>query len=194
MPKSDREIFEYYIKHSRMPEKEKEEADIFYEYMEKDFSEKECLKENQKNKKEKIIYSTEKKKQNEDEQYKAFKSYIEKTSVCFKEESPKVSGQRAKKRSKDVRPKNSLDLHGYTQNEALVRIRKFVSKCVLAKESPVIIIHGKGYHSENGKSVLADIVEYYVRVEGDESVISMENAPRNLGGSGAKILCLKLKK
>ncbi len=53
------------------------------------------------------------------------------------------------------------------------------------------VIHGKGYHSDGGIAVLKDMVECYVRLQGREYINSMIEAPKEHGGSGAKVLFLK---
>ncbi len=57
--------------------------------------------------------------------------------------------------------------------------------------SQVLVIHGKGYHSDGGIAVLKDMVECYVRLEGREYIKNMIEAPKEHGGSGAKIFFLK---
>ncbi len=84
---------------------------------------------------------------------------------------------------------DTLDLHGYTREESLPRIRSFLSACVEQNMKKVSIVHGRGLHSEGGQGVLKEVVlnelrsSRYVRWYGD--------APRDQGGSGATIVILQ---
>ena len=60
------------------------------------------------------------------------------------------------------------------------------------KITPILIIHGKGFRSENGIAVLKDLVEYYIATEGKPYIKYSADAPINLGGSGAKIIYLDI--
>ena len=83
-------------------------------------------------------------------------------------------------------------MHGCTREIALHRIRKFILESKKNKLSPVLIIHGKGFRSENGIPVLKDLVEYYIATEGKHYIKYSSDAPSNLGGSGAKIIYLHI--
>lgn len=93
---------------------------------------------------------------------------------------------------KNAVPKDRLDLHGDTREIALHKIRKFVIESQKNKITPILIIHGKGFRSENGIAVLKDLVEYYIATEGKPYIKYSADAPINLGGSGAKIIYLDI--
>lgn len=93
---------------------------------------------------------------------------------------------------KNSNPKDILDLHGFTREIALNKIRKFIMMSKKYKLSPILIIHGKGFRSENGIAVLKDLVEYYIATEGKYYIEYSSDAPPKLGGTGAKIIYLKI--
>ena len=60
---------------------------------------------------------------------------------------------------KDYKEKNnkiyltrSIDLHGYTLEEANKTIENFINKCFLEKVNKLIVVTGKGIHSNNEKN------------------------------------------
>lgn len=108
------------------------------------------------------------------------KKEIPKKNIKFK---PKV---------KNAVPKERIDLHGLTADRALIEVKHFIGECKKNKISPILIIHGKGFGSENKIPVLKNIVEYYIATEGKPYIKYASDAPRELGGSGAKIIYLNL--
>lgn len=56
-------------------------------------------------------------------------------------------------------PQETLDLHGYTGQEAEDKARAFVMRAGRCGLQAVRIITGKGLHSPGGKAVLPDVVE-----------------------------------
>ena len=93
---------------------------------------------------------------------------------------------------KNANPKERIDLHGLTADRALIEVKHFIGECKKNKISPILIIHGKGFGSENKIPVLKNIVEYYIATEGKPYIKYASDAPRELGGSGAKIIYLNL--
>lgn len=67
---------------------------------------------------------------------------------------------------KNVIPQDTLDLHGLTRERALHSVKKFIFEAKRNKLKVILIIHGKGFRSENKISVLKDLVEYYIATEG----------------------------
>ncbi len=59
---------------------------------------------------------------------------------------------------KRMSPQRSLDLHGYTAEEAKVFVLDFLKTSYHSGLFKVMIIHGKGYHSKDGKPVLQKVV------------------------------------
>ena len=93
---------------------------------------------------------------------------------------------------KNAVPKERLDLHGLTSDRALIEVKHFIYECKKNKISPILIIHGKGFGSENRIPVLKNLVEYYLATEGKNHIKYFSDAPINLGGSGAKIIYLDI--
>ena len=87
-------------------------------------------------------------------------------------------------------PQDRLDLHGLNRTDALRELSGFVSRAVAEKLQVVLVVTGKGWHSEGGRSVLRDAVEEWLRGPGRSLVRDWSPAPRALGGRGALLLFL----
>lgn len=83
---------------------------------------------------------------------------------------------------KRMKPQRTLDLHGMRAEEALRALEQFVVTCRRAGVRKVLVIHGKGYHSQ-GEPVLRGLVRRYL--EQSPHTGAFGPAPRELGGSGA---------
>lgn len=93
-----------------------------------------------------------------------------------------------RRRLRTMKPQATLDLHGYTTNEAKQLIDQFLKDSVGWGLQKVLIIHGKGNHSDNG-SVLPRFVADYLSTH----PLAGENklSDRNQGGSGARWVILR---
>ncbi len=88
-----------------------------------------------------------------------------------------------------ITPNATLDLHGTKYKDAKRELDAFFNRYTNSNYNCVLIIHGKGYGSENGMSVLKSLVEDYLSENKDIYKIKKYiEAPNNLGGSGAKIV------
>ena len=76
----------------------------------------------------------------------------------------------------------SIDLHGLTREEAEIRLHSFITECVRRGMKKVLIIHGKGNHSDEGP-VLSHAVRVFI--ESDKRLGKFGFADKNLGGKGA---------
>ena len=95
----------------------------------------------------------------------------------------------------------SLDLHGYTLEEANSKIYKFIRNSFLDNVSKLIIVTGKGLHSQNEKnpyiskdlSILRYSVPDYIKKNKDLMNIISEISPASIsdGGEGAFYISLK---
>ncbi len=103
---------------------------------------------------------------------------------------PKNRYNPKKPNKNEICPEAKLDLHGDTQSIAKGRIHTFINRSISKGYKQVIIVHGKGLNSPGGKGVLKDVVECYAQIEGAHLIKSMIKAPREYGGSGAKIIFL----
>ena len=98
----------------------------------------------------------------------------------------------------------SIDLHGYTLDEANQTIDDFISKAFSENIHKLIIVTGKGLHSKNEKDPYVSkdlgILKYSVPefISNNSSLMSMINeitdAKIEDGGSGAFYILLKKKK
>ncbi len=97
----------------------------------------------------------------------------------------------------------SLDLHGYTLDEANKRVESFIIDCFDQKVSKAIIVTGKGLHSQNDKDpyiskkfgILKNSVPDFIKNNSSlmKKIKSISNAENEDGGSGAFYIFLKKK-
>ena len=98
----------------------------------------------------------------------------------------------------------SIDLHGYTLEEANNAIEKFIHKSFREKINKLIVVTGKGLHSQNEKDPYVSkdlsILKYSVPefIENNKSLMNIINEIKNAsiedGGSGAFYIFLKKNK
>jgi len=84
-----------------------------------------------------------------------------------------------------------LDLHGLTKDEALAAMPRFLQNARSHGEKAVLIITGKGNNSP-GEPVLQQAVTGWLRLQGKEHVLEFAPAPREMGGSGAFVVFLRV--
>lgn len=94
-----------------------------------------------------------------------------------------------------------FDLHGYTLLEANEKVNKIINLCFQKKYNEILLITGKGIHSNVDKNVFVSkdlsklrysIPEYISsNPELSEKITTIVTAPVNDGGDGALILKLK---
>lgn len=82
-----------------------------------------------------------------------------------------------------------LDLHGLYVDEARVVFAKFLDDCRIRGYRCLSIVHGKGYGSAGGQSVLREKVRRWVKQCDD--VIAFAQAAPSKGDAGALIVLLK---
>ncbi len=85
----------------------------------------------------------------------------------------------------------TLDLHGYTVDEALRLLAGFVASQFAASAPVVMVITGKGLHSRGGASVLKPAVEKWILERGKRFIASYGEASRAFGGRGAFVIYLR---
>ena len=105
---------------------------------------------------------------------------------------------------KKVFKTRSIDLHGYTLDEANKAIEDFIKKAFLENVNKLIVVTGKGIHSDNEKDPYVSkelgILKYSVPefISNNTSLMSMINeitdAKIEDGGSGAFYIFLKRNK
>ncbi len=119
-------------------------------------------------------------------------SYLKTHGVVDKDGSVAESKRRIKKGSRKRRkPRKTVNLHGLTSLEASVRIRIALEECRNKGIHEMLIIHGKGIHSdlETGP-VLKTMVKNMLTVELCMEVRSFYSAAQNDGGDGATVVNL----
>jgi len=83
----------------------------------------------------------------------------------------------------------SLDLHGATLDDARERLDRFLHSCLAHDLRCVLVVHGKGYGSEDGESVLKSAARRWLaQLPG---VIAYTESHPAQGGSGALQVLLK---
>ena len=97
----------------------------------------------------------------------------------------------------------SLDLHGYTLQQANIAVEKFILKSFKEKVSKLIVVTGKGIHSDIEKNPYVSkdlsILKYSVPefINNNENLMKLifdiEDASLEDGGSGAFYIFLKKK-
>ncbi|AXE62495.1 Smr/MutS family protein [Candidatus Thioglobus sp. NP1] len=81
----------------------------------------------------------------------------------------------------------SIDLHGHKIEEACQALSRFIH--FHSDERFIHIIHGKGYHSDNGLSIIKSQVVNYLKQH--PQVLGFCSCPQAMGGTGAVFACLK---
>jgi Uncharacterized protein conserved in bacteria len=109
-----------------------------------------------------------------------------------------------KKNSKSTIKSKIIDLHGFTLEEANLAVEKFINKSYQEKISKLIIVTGKGLHSDNKKnpyvsedlSILKYSVPEFISKNKDlmKMINEISDARIEDGGSGAFYIFLKQNK
>ncbi len=134
-----------------------------------------------------------KKDDKEKKESQEFINHIENLSVDNTKETPysDVSPRKIKipKKSK-LNIEDEIDLHGLIKLEAENRLKNFFVNAKSEHLKVVLVISGKGKHSEGGPS-LKPFVEKWFKNEGKSFIKSYGIAPKAHGGEGAFIVFLK---
>ena len=130
-----------------------------------------------------------------------FLQSIGEMQVCFsdqwstdQDELPAASARRMKqlKQGKLI-PDASLDLHGLQRAEVAAKIAFFLQNADYQGWQTLLVITGKGLHSEDNEPVLRKEVERYLAGAGRKWVAEWGRAPEKYGGAGALVLFLRKK-
>ena len=97
----------------------------------------------------------------------------------------------------------SLDLHGFTLDQANKKVKSFINDCFDQKVSKIIIVTGKGLHSQNDKDpyiskkfgILKNSIPDFIKNNPNlmKKIKSITDAEIADGGSGALYVFLKKK-
>jgi DNA-nicking Smr family endonuclease len=108
-------------------------------------------------------------------------------------EQCRTSSRRARQlRRGTLRINAELDLHGFTRDEAMARLQRFIAESFQRGLEAVLVITGKGINSPEGP-VLQVAAREWLEGKGRQlgMVAEFSSAPRDKGGSGAFVVFLK---
>jgi DNA-nicking Smr family endonuclease len=115
----------------------------------------------------------------------------------------KVIDKDSKSNLKTRQKSKYIDLHGYTLEEANKEIEKLIIESYLKKIKKIIVVTGKGLHSQNEKnpyvskelSILKYSIPEFIKTNSDlvKLINKIEEASIEDGGSGAFYIYLKKK-
>jgi DNA-nicking Smr family endonuclease len=95
----------------------------------------------------------------------------------------------SRKTIRRMAPQDTLDLHGYTVEEALKELNGFLLRSKRRGLKKVLVIHGKGNHSDTGESILRKKVRRYIA---ESPVCGEHGVPQSgMGGEGAVWIILR---
>jgi len=126
-----------------------------------------------------------------------------KTWENFLEKNEKLPNKDLEKKEIKFHITKSLDLHGFTLDEANKKVESFITDCFDQKVSKIIIVTGKGLHSQNDKDpytskefgILKNSVPDFIKNNPNlmKKIKSITEAEITDGGSGALYVYLKKK-
>ena len=121
----------------------------------------------------------------------------------FLERNEKLPNKDLEKKNNRFHITKSLDLHGLTLDEANIKVENFITDCFDRKVSKVIIVTGKGLHSQNNKDpyisekfgILKNSVPDFIKNNPSlmAKIKRITSAEISDGGSGAFYVFLKKK-
>lgn len=112
---------------------------------------------------------------------------VDKDALREGEGGTETSAER-RRRLHALKPEATIDLHGLTRDEAWPRLESFFADCVRRKLSKVLVIHGKGTHSEDDP-VLKGMVRLFL--ERHPHAGESGHPPHGEGGTGSTWVILK---
>ena len=134
-----------------------------------------------------------KKKDLDLEDKKTWEEYIKNPSDIYDKDLGASKSTQRKERYK-------FDLHGFTLDEANIKVKKIIDHCVKNKFKELLLITGKGIHSTSDEDAYVSknfgklkysVPEFIKTSELNKFVISINDAEKKDGGEGAIIIKLK---
>ena len=135
-----------------------------------------------------------KKKNLDQDNTKAWKEYIKNPSDIYDKDKNYFEENDRKRRFK-------YDLHGYTLDDANRKVREIILSCKEKNYKEILLITGKGLHSQNDKDIYVSknlaTLRYSVPefIKSDEElnnlIVSINEAEIKDGGAGAILIKLK---
>ena len=121
----------------------------------------------------------------------------------FLEKNEKLPNKDLEKKEDKLYITKSIDLHGFTLDEANKKVESFITDSFHQKVSKVIIVTGKGLHSQNDKDpyiskkfgILKNSVPDFIKNNSSlmKKIKTITDAEIEDGGSGAFYVFLKKK-
>ncbi len=113
---------------------------------------------------------------------------LDQFSTTPEKEQPETQGllRNSKSDLAKMAPDGKIDLHGLTAEQSTHALRGFLGEARLNGWTKLLVVHGKGIHSEND-AVLKKLVFRWAE---SQAGLRLEKAPLKHGGSGASILYL----
>ena len=134
-----------------------------------------------------------KKKESNQEDKKTWQDYIKNPSDIYDKDKNFSKTQR--------RDRYKFDLHGFTLDEANIKVKEILQYCIKNRFRELLLITGKGMHSKNEEDayVSKDLgklkysVPEFIKTNTDlnKLIISISDAKMKDGGEGAIIIKLK---
>ena len=134
-----------------------------------------------------------KKKDLDLEDKKTWEEYIKNPSDIYDKDQGASKSTQRKERYK-------FDLHGFTLDEANIKVKKIIDHCVKNKFKELLLITGKGIHSTSDEDAYVSknfgklkysVPEFIKTSELNKFVISINDAEKKDGGEGAILIKLK---
>ena len=135
-----------------------------------------------------------KKKETNQEDNKTWEEYIKNPSDIYDKDLNTSSNTLRRERYK-------FDLHGFTLDEANIKVKSIIEHCIKNKFKELLLITGKGMHSTSDENAyiskelgkLKYSVPEYIKTNSElnKFIISINDAEKKDGGEGAIIVKLK---
>lgn len=107
----------------------------------------------------------------------------------LKEKSTKVRRKELLTGYKKLPVEEEIDLHGYTADEAIRILDNFIDSMQKRHVKKILVIHGKGLHSQGGDGILKHEVKRYLERSGKCGAFGHPKSSQ--GGSGALWVVLR---
>ena len=134
-----------------------------------------------------------KKKDPSQENKKTWEEYIKNPSDIYDKDQDASNSINRKERYK-------FDLHGFTLDEANIKVKEIIEHCLKNKFKELLLITGKGIHSTSDKDVYISknlgklkysVPEFIKTSELKKFIISINDGEKKDGGQGAIIIKFK---
>ena len=135
-----------------------------------------------------------KKKDTNQEDKKIWEDYIKNPSDIYDKDKDLSNDIRRRERFK-------FDLHGFTLDEANIKVKEIIEYCIKGKFKELLLITGKGIHSTSDEDAyiskklgkLKYSIPEFIKTNSElnKLIISIDDAEKKDGGEGAIIVKLK---